>query len=96
MYLPEQDVRETLRWVASQAPGSAIVFDFVSANAIRMLQNVSIDAVPEAARPAMQRILKLEEGEPWLSGLPDNGEREFLKDLGLEMGELLPSEARNR
>jgi methyltransferase (TIGR00027 family) len=90
MYLPEDAVRETLRWVASQAPGSEIVFDFVYAAAIQWMATVSIDALPETFRPAVQRLLKLLEAEPWLSGLPDNREREFLKDLGLEMGELLP------
>jgi methyltransferase (TIGR00027 family) len=90
MYLPEEAVRETLSWVASQAPGSAIVFDFVYANVIQLLTNISFDKIPEAARPAVQRLMKLEEGEPWLSGLPNSGEREFLKGLGLEMGELLP------
>ncbi len=90
MYLPEESVRETLSWVASQAPGSAIVFDFVYANVLQFLKNVSIDTLPEAARAPVKRLLKLEEGEPWLSGLPNNGEREFLKGLGLDMGELLP------
>jgi hypothetical protein len=83
-------VRNTLSWVASQAPGSAIVFDFVYASVIKFMANISIDTLPEAVRPSVQRILNLEAGEPWLSGLPDNSEREYLKGLGLEMGELLP------
>ena len=33
MYLPEAAVEETLRWVAAQAPGSTIIFDFVGAMA---------------------------------------------------------------
>jgi methyltransferase (TIGR00027 family) len=90
MYLPEEAVRETLVWVASLAPRSSIVFDFVYASVIKFMANISLDALPEAVRPSVQRLLNLEAGEPWLSGLPDNAEREYLKEVGLEMGELLP------
>jgi len=90
MYLTEEAVRETLRWVGSQAPGTTIVFDFVYASVIKFMASISLDALPEAVRPSVQRLLNLEAGEPWLSGLPDNSERDYLKDLGLEMHELLP------
>jgi methyltransferase (TIGR00027 family) len=89
MYLPEAAVEETLRWVAAQAPGSTIVFDFVGAMVIQFLANVPWDKLPEAAKQGVQRLQRLEAGEPWIFGLPID-EREFLSKLGLELRELLP------
>jgi methyltransferase (TIGR00027 family) len=89
MYLPEAAVEETLRWVAAQAPGSTIIFDFVGAMVIQFLANVPWDKLPEAAKQGVQRLQRLEAGEPWIFGLP-NDEREFLSKLGLELTELLP------
>ena len=90
MYLPEITVEETLRWVAAQAPGSSIVFDFVGAGVIRFMASISVDALPEAARKAVERLQRLEAGEPWIFGIPDTGEVEFLGKCGLELRELLP------
>jgi methyltransferase (TIGR00027 family) len=90
MYLPEAAVEETLRWVAAQAPGSTIIFDFVGAMVIQFMANVPWDKLPDAAKQAVQRLQRLEAGEPWIFGLPDTGEREFLAKLGLELRELLP------
>jgi methyltransferase (TIGR00027 family) len=90
MYLPADAIQETLRCVGSLAPGTAIVFDFVCQGAIDMMSKIDMERVPEAVRPAVQRFLNLMAGEPWLGGLPENAEREFLKDLGLQMRELLP------
>ena len=90
MYVPEANVRDTLRFVASHVPGSAIVFDFVYRTMIDMLSGTESGNVPEAARPVLQRLLKTMKDEPWLFGIPVGGEREFLNELGLELQEVLP------
>jgi methyltransferase (TIGR00027 family) len=90
MYLPEAAVEETLRWVAAQASGSTIIFDFVGAMVIKFFTTVDLTQLPEAAQQAIGRLLKLTAGEPWIFGLPDAGEREFLAKLGLELRKLLP------
>lgn len=90
MYLPEEAVEETLRWVAAQAPGSLIVLDYVGAMVIQFFATVNLSALPEAARVAIGRLLRLTENEPWIFGLPDSGESEFLAKLGLELRKVLP------
>jgi methyltransferase (TIGR00027 family) len=90
MYLPEAAVEETLRWVAGQAPGSTIIFDFVGAMVIQFMATTDLSMFPEAAQKAFERLRRLTAGEPWIFGLPDTGEREFLAKLGLELHALLP------
>jgi methyltransferase (TIGR00027 family) len=90
MYLPETAIEETLRWVGKQAAGSAIVFDFVYRAVIDFMRSMQTDHLPEAAQQAMERVRKLEAGEPWLFGIPAGTEREFLKKFGLTLRELLP------
>jgi len=41
-------------------------------------------------RPAVKRFLDLVADEPWIFGLPDNAEREYLGGFGLEAGDALP------
>ena len=90
MYLPAEAVRETLLWIASNsAAESSIVFDYTYEAAIRMLASIDIDKVPEAVKPIVQRFLRLTAGEPWIFGLPDKGEQEFLSGLGLELRKVL-------
>ena len=90
MYLPEAAVEETLRWVAAQAPGSTIIFDFVGARLIQFMATADLSKFPEAAQKAFERIRRLTAGEPWIFGLPDTNEREFLGKIGLELHALLP------
>jgi methyltransferase (TIGR00027 family) len=90
MYLPEEAVEETLRWVAAQAPGSTIIFDFVGAMVIKFMSTADLSMFPEAAKKAIERLRRLTAGEPWIFGIPDPGEREFLGKLGLELRETLP------
>lgn len=90
MYLPEAAVEETLRWVAAQAPGSTIIFDFVGAMVVKFMATADLNMLPEAARRAIERLRKLVAGEPWIFGVPDSGESEFLSKLGLELRETLP------
>ncbi|HEX5421207.1 MAG TPA: SAM-dependent methyltransferase [Gammaproteobacteria bacterium] len=89
MYLPEDAVRGTLRFVAAHAPGSGIVFDFVYRPLVEMLSRIDVANVPAPARPFVQRFLDLIRDEPWVFGLPVGGERDFLGALGLELRETL-------
>jgi methyltransferase (TIGR00027 family) len=90
MYLPEEAVRGTLRFVGTHPPGSGIVFDFVHQNLVDMLARLDMAALPESARPFVQRFLNLIKDEPWVFGLPAGDERGFLREFGLELGEVLP------
>jgi methyltransferase (TIGR00027 family) len=86
MYLPEDSVKATLRWIAGNtAPGSSIVFDYAYAGAIQRIKNNDMGTVPEVSKQAMQRFRDLIAGEPWIFGLQDRNEKEFLKVLGLEL-----------
>jgi methyltransferase (TIGR00027 family) len=90
MYLPEEAVRRTLRFVAGHPPGSGLVFDFVYRPMIDMIAAIDMAKVPAGARPFVERFLDLIKDEPWVFGLPVNGESEFLADLGLELRETFP------
>lgn len=90
MYLPAEAARSTLRFLGSRAPGSTVVFDYVNQGLIDMIARIDMATVPEIARGFVQRFLNLTRDEPWIFGLPDDAEREFLRPFGLEVLELLP------
>jgi methyltransferase (TIGR00027 family) len=87
MYLPDEAVRDTLRFVAAHPPGSSIVFDYVYRAMIDMIATIDMANVPKAAKPFVERFLNLTRDEPWVFGLPVGGEREFLGEFGLELRE---------
>jgi len=87
MYLPEEAVRSTLRFVAARPPGSGIVFDFVYRAMIDMIAQIDLANVPAAAKPFVERFLNLTRHEPWIFGFPVGGEREFLGEVGLDLRE---------
>jgi methyltransferase (TIGR00027 family) len=89
MYLPEEAVRDTLRFVATHPPGSGIVFDFVYRAMVDMLARIDVANVDKAAKPFVQRFLNLIKDEPWVFGVPVDAEREFLGEFGLELREAL-------
>jgi methyltransferase (TIGR00027 family) len=89
MYLPAEAVRGTFRFVGSHPPESAIAFDYVYSAMIDMLTRIDMATVPEAMKPFLQRFLNLTRDEPWVFGLPLEGEREFLSEFGLELREAL-------
>jgi methyltransferase (TIGR00027 family) len=89
MYLPEEAVRRTLRFVAAHPPGSVIVFDYVYQAMVDMLNRLDLANVPAAARPFFERFRNLVRDEPWVFGLPTGSEREFLSEMGLELRETL-------
>jgi methyltransferase (TIGR00027 family) len=87
MYLPDPAVRQTLRFVGQHPAGSVIVFDFVYRALVDMLAAIDMNNIPAAQRPFVQRFLDLIKDEPWVFGIPVNGEREFLREFGLELRE---------
>jgi methyltransferase (TIGR00027 family) len=90
MYLPEDSIKEVLRWVAGHAcPGSSIIFDYSYSSAIQMFKNIDMNQLSEVAKQAVQRFRNLTAGEPWIFGLPDQNEKAFLSDLGFEIREIL-------
>ena len=90
MYLPEEALRAALGFVAGRPPGSSVVFDFVYRPMVEKLAMMKTAEVPAAAKPFVDRFLNLIRDEPWLTGLPVGGEREYLRSLGLELREVLP------
>jgi methyltransferase (TIGR00027 family) len=89
MYVPEDGVRATLRYVAGHPAGSAIVFDFMYRPMVDMLKNIDWATVPDSFKPYVQRFLDLIKDEPWVFGIPVGGERAFLDEVGLELREAL-------
>ena len=90
-YLPEEAVRGTLRYVSTKsAPGSSIVADFVKKSVIDDIGKGAIDAAPVIMQAVLVQARRAAAfGEPWQFGIPDDHEREFLHNLGLELRELL-------
>ncbi|MEI9814070.1 MAG: hypothetical protein WDO18_16145 [Acidobacteriota bacterium] len=87
MYLPEETVKDVLRWIAQQAAGSTLVFDFTYRSAIDFFLAVKGGMVPpnDYTRVSAERLLQLEKwGEPWTFGVPDDKAAEFVEALGLK------------
>jgi methyltransferase (TIGR00027 family) len=81
MYLSEGAVRETLRTIAqTSAPGSSLVMDFAESSMLKLL--AKFPNLP-------QHKYTTAWGEPWVFGLPDLREREFFRECGLELREIL-------
>jgi methyltransferase (TIGR00027 family) len=85
MYVPEDGVRATLRYVAGHPPGSAIVFDFMYRPMVDMLKNIDWATVPDSFKPYVRRFLELIKDEPWVFGIPVGGEQTFVRESGLEL-----------
>jgi methyltransferase (TIGR00027 family) len=81
MYLSESAVRGTLRTIAADsAPGSSVVMDFAEQAIIDMLAKL-----PHLS----QHDYTTKWGEPWIFGVPDMQEREFFKECGLQVRDIL-------
>jgi methyltransferase (TIGR00027 family) len=87
-YLPEEAVRETLGWVARQASGSSIVFDYLWTDALDDPQ--SYYGLPEL----LKRVAEM--GEELRSGLTRGRTREYLAELELELESDLSAEDSER
>lgn len=89
MYLPEATLQSTLRFIASHAPDSSLVFDFATRAMVDGIQRIDLATAPAAARASMERFLDMIRDEPWLFGIPLDEEGSYLADLGLELRELV-------
>jgi len=89
MYVEEEGIRRTLRFVGAHPGGSGIVFDFVPRAMVEMLAKIDMNNIPAAARPYLQRFLDLIKDEPWVFGIPLGSEAAFLGEFGLDVREVL-------
>jgi methyltransferase (TIGR00027 family) len=90
MYLPDDAIRTTLGWIRENAPSrSTIVFDYTYQSLIEMGRKVDVDSLPERMRESVFRFRSLTANEPWIFGLPDRGEKEFLSDLGWDLRNIM-------
>jgi methyltransferase (TIGR00027 family) len=89
MYLPEAEVRKSLAYMASHAPGSAVAFDFVHQSMVDTIAAIDMSKVPEIAKQWVQDFRDLLKDEPWVFGFPSNTERAYIEEFGFEVRELL-------
>jgi len=90
MYLPATAVAGTLKWIAEHSPaGSRIVFDYTYEMALRFLANASAEALPPKVKQVLDRLRRITAGEPWIFGIPDRKEEEYLRDLGFQLRQVL-------
>ena len=89
MYVPEEPLRATFRFIASHAPGSSVVFDFATRAMVDGIKQIDLASLPSAARSGLERFLNVIKDEPWVFGFPLDGEKELLAELGLKLRELL-------
>lgn len=88
MYLPEDAVRGTLRWIAQQAPGSSLVFDFTARHVINLIETG--ESANELERLFLHRNRMIAAwGEPWIFGIPEDAVPEYLASVGLTTREVL-------
>src|SRR6185295_9418060 len=80
MYIPEEGMKETLRAIAAEsAPGSALLLEYINRGGLELLRKYPMGMIKNA----------FEWGEPFLFGVPDGTDREFFREVGLELGETL-------
>lgn len=89
MYVEEESLRATFRFLATHAPGSSVVFDYATRAMIEGMKALDIQKLPPAARPAFEKFLNMIQHEPWVFGIPMGTERKFLAEAGLELREML-------
>src|SRR5262249_7531957 len=70
-------------------PESGIVFDYTYETMIeamiRMTEKIDPETLPERVKQAVLRFRQVTANEPWIFGLPDKGEKEYLTSLGFEL-----------
>ncbi|MFM2125315.1 MAG: hypothetical protein RL328_1766 [Acidobacteriota bacterium] len=92
MYLPAAAVSDTLRWIAQQAPGSMITFDFADEALIDLIARARQGEPPadDRAKLVMDRLRQIAGwGEPWIFGVPTNESARYIQEQGLEHRETL-------
>jgi len=90
MYLPEESVRTTLKWIAGcSAPGSAVVFDYFSEMAVRVMANPDAFAIPAEMKKGIELFKRLNPDEPFLFGVPDGNVEQLVSSTGLALRRVL-------
>jgi methyltransferase (TIGR00027 family) len=91
-YLPASAVLDTLRYIAiNSPPGSTLTMDAVYQFLIDKASKEPDPTDPPDVRAIVAMTRRLAQtGEPWLSGIPENREREYLAQAGLNVVEVLP------
>ena len=84
--------RDTLKYIATHAaPGSSIVADFLRKSLIDHIGKPVLSTDPPMIRAALEQAKRMADvGEPWLFGIPDGSEAEFLDRNGLVLRQILP------
>lgn len=90
MYLPEAAVGAILAFVGAQAGGSVIAMDYVYRPVVEVIPTIDVMQLPTEQRAGVQRFLDMIAQEPFRFGLPLDGEREYLRQFGLELRDVLP------
>jgi methyltransferase (TIGR00027 family) len=83
-YLEPAGVDATLAWMAGQAPGSVIVFDYCWREMVEATESYA------GAETLRRRVAA--QGEPFRFGIPRGRTREFLAQRGLELVEDMDAE----
>jgi len=89
MYLHEDALRDLFSLLTAHAPGSRIVFDFITDVMVASIRNINIDEVPEVGRAYIRRFLHLIRDEPFQFGFPVGRERESIESFGLDIHDLI-------
>jgi len=80
MYVPEEGMKETLHAIAAaSAPGSTLLLEYINRGGLDVLRAYPSGMVKNA----------FAWGEPFVFGVPDGEDREFFREMGLELGEAL-------
>jgi methyltransferase (TIGR00027 family) len=87
MYIPREAVLDTLRYIAQNSPaGSAVAFDYYTQSLF--------DELPKVQPIWLSQFALMKEwGEPWIFGVPDGTDREFVKSAGLDLTETISPSA---
>ena len=80
MYVPEEGMKETLRAIAAEsAPGSTLLLEYINRGGLELLMKYPSGLIKNA----------IGWGEPFVFGVPDGQDREYFRDAGLELGDVL-------
>jgi methyltransferase (TIGR00027 family) len=80
MYVPEDGMKDTLRTIAAaSAPGSTLLLEYINRGGLDLLRKYPSGMIKNA----------FAWGEPFVFGVPDGQDREFFRDVGLELGDAL-------
>ena len=79
MYVPEDGMKETLRTIGDAAPGSAVMLEYLNRGGLDVLMKYPSGMIKNA----------IDWGEPFVFGVPDGQDREYFREVGLDLGEAL-------